>query len=122
MGNIIIALAIILLIVVVVMGISEMAKAIYKSTLRYETSYEDVPVRKKEYVEGYTTTMVVGRGLIMPQTHNDMYNVFLMYDGEQYCIDDKELYDKVNVGDIITVQVHKGYNKKKQLCDVQITK
>ncbi len=49
------------------------------------------------------------------QYYDEEYNVYLMYEGEEYCFDDENLYNSVNVGDMIRVLVHKGYNKQNEL-------
>lgn len=109
-----------LLVGLVVWIIYEIVMAIYRKTLRYKIFYADVPVCKKEYEEEYTTSIMAGK-VMVPQFHDDEYNVYLMYKGESHCIDSEELYKAVNVGDIVRVKVHKGYNKRNEVKDVYLS-
>lgn len=52
---------------------------------------------------------------MVPQFNDEEYNVYLMYEGKSHCIDNEELYEKVNVGDIVRVKVHNGYNKQNEV-------
>ena len=77
-----------------------------------------------EYEDEYTTTtmIMVGKTMIPQMHHHDEeYNVYLMYDGEEYCFDDENLYNSVNVGNMVRVVVHKGYNKHNQLKHVYLS-
>ena len=96
--------------------------AIYHMKLRYETFPSRAKVCKKEYEDEYTNIIMVGK-VMVPQTHyyDEEYNVYLMYNGEQYCFDDEELYNSVNIGDTVHVLVHKGYNKKDELKHVYLS-
>lgn len=99
---------------IVIWIIYEISIAIYHKTLRYEQFPSTAKVCKMEYEEEYsTTTMVMVGKTMIPQTHHhaEEHNVYLMYDDEEYCFDDENLYNSVNVGDIVRVIVHKGYNK-----------
>lgn len=104
--------------------IYEFTIAIYQRTLRYETFPSTAKVCNKKYKEEYTTTTIKMVGKVMvPQTnhHDKEYNVYLMYVGGQYCFDDEDLYNSVNVGDIVRVLVHEGYNEKNELKHVYLS-
>ena len=98
----------------------------YQKTLRYEKFQSTAKVCKKEYVndddDDYATAIMVGK-VCIPQIHyyDEEYNVYLMYQGEQYCFDDRKLYNSVKIGDTVRVFVHKGYNKKKMLKHVYLS-
>lgn len=94
---------------------------IYKLTLRYETSKEYVKVYKKEYKNAHSTTILMPVDEIMiPQTqhHKAEYNIYIIYDEEIYCINNKDLFDIVDSNDIICVYAHKGYNRQNVLKDI----
>lgn len=110
-----IAICIIILVLCVGLMVVMVGAMIYPATLRYEEIPNVlVKVVDKQYKEPYSTTtmMYVGKTLI-PQTYyyDEEYNVYALYDGERYCIDDEELYESVKIDDEIYVCVHKGYNK-----------
>ena len=93
-------------------------------TLRYETFPSQANVCRKKYRPSYTTTTLSKVGKItVPQIHHHSaeYNVYLMYNGEEYCINDKNLYNSVKIGNMVRVFVNKGYNKRHQLKDVYLS-
>lgn len=97
---------------------------IYKQTLRYEKFNKCVKVCKKEHKKAYSTTVLMPVGKIMvPQTqyHDEEYIVHVIYDGKKYYIKNEELYNSVNVNDMIWVWVHKGYNNKNEVKNIYIT-
>lgn len=94
--------------------------AIYRKTLRYETFYANVPVCEKEYEKEHITYVMTGK-VMVPQFHDRKYNVYLMYEGKSHSIDSEELYGRVNVGEIVRVKVHKGYNKRDEVKDVYLS-
>lgn len=114
-----------LIVIAVILGIYELIKAIYHKTLRYETFPGIAKVCKKEYEDEYTTTtmLYMGENLLLPQNHHydEEYNVYLMYEGEEYCFDDEELYNSVKIGDSVRVLVHKGYNKSDDVKHVYLS-
>lgn len=61
---------------------------IYHKTLRHETFPSSAKVCRFEYKEEYTTTTMtmIGKTLV-PRSHHhaEEYNVYVMYDGEEYC-------------------------------------
>ena len=71
-----------------------------RKILRYETFHADVPVCKKEYI-------TLSEKVMVPQFHDDEYNVYLLYEGKPYRFVSEKLYKTVNVGDIVRVEVHR---------------
>ena len=97
----------------------------YRKKLRYEVYPDTAKVIKKEHVTPYTNTYIIAIGKIMvPQTiyYSEAFNVFLTYDGKEYCFNDEELYNLLEVGDSIYVMVHKGFNKKNEVKDIYLGK
>ena len=122
--NILLGILVLLLAGIVIWIIYEIIIAIYHKTLRYETFPSTAKVCKMEFEDEYTTTtmIMVGKTMIPQKYHHDEeYNVYLMYDGEEYCFDDENLYNSVNVGNMVRVVVHKGYNKHNQLKHVYLS-
>ena len=111
---ILLVILILLFVGLVIWIICEISMAAYHKTLRYETFFSTAEVCKKKYEEEYTTMLYIGK-VYMPQIHEEEYNVYLMYDGKQYCFDDENLYNSVDVGDIVNVVIHEGYNKQNEL-------
>lgn len=95
--------------------IAIIGEIIYSATLRYEeTPNVLVKVEEKQYEEPYVTTSMIYAGkTVIPQTnyHDEEYNVYVSYEGKTYCINDKSLYERVDIDDNVYVCVHKGYNK-----------
>lgn len=52
-----------------------------------------------------TTTMT-------PIFHDEEFNIYLVYKGNEYCFDDKYMFDSLKVGDKVKVVVHEDYNRK----------
>ena len=98
---------------------------VYHSTLQYQTYFDIVQVVDKEYEEQHTSTTIMPVGkVIVPQSryHDEEYNVHVIYEGKDYCINNKDLYERVNVGDKVCLKIHKGYNKKQEIKHIFITK
>ena len=97
---------------------------IYHKTLRYETFSSTAKVCDKDYENDHTVTIctMVGKKMI-PQIYHfdDEFNVYLLYDGKQYCFDNEDLYNSVNINDNVSVLVHKGYNKNDELKHVYLS-
>lgn len=113
-----------ILALLVIWIVYEIIIAIYHKTLRYETFPSTAEVFEKEYEGAYNTTTMVMVGKTMTpriQYHDEEYNVYLMYEGEEYCFDDEDLYNSVNKGDMIPVVVHKGYNKHDEVKNVYLS-
>ncbi len=91
------------------------AKKIYHKTLRYETSFSTAKVLNKKHEEEYDFYL---QGTVH---HDEEFNVYLMYEGKQYCFNSKKLYKSVHAGDMACILVHKGYNKKNKLKHTYIT-
>lgn len=121
----------ILFIVVVVLAfcvivlIQIIAAEIYHATLRYDLPFSDTAiVLRKDYVAPYMTTtyMTVGKTSVPQfQHHAEQFNVHVLYEGEKYCIDDEDFFNRVDVKDKTSVVVHKGYNKHNELKNVYLT-
>ncbi len=122
--NILFGILVLLIGGIVIFVIYEIIIAIYHKTLRYEMFLSTAKVCNKEYEGEHTTTTMTMVGKVMvPQTHyhDEEYNVYLMYDRKQYCFDDENLYKSVNVGDMVRVLVHEGYNKRNELKHVYLS-
>ena len=122
--DIIIGILILLIVGVVIWMFYEIIKSIYYLTLRYETFPSVAKVCKKEHENEYTTTTMMTVGNVMvPQFrhHDEEYNVYLMYEEQQHCINDEDLYNSVNIDDVVNIFVHKGYNKKDEVKDVYLS-
>ncbi len=72
--------------------------------LRYETIHDVAKVVDKYYDE---SAIKWATGIYA----YDKYNVYILYKGEEYCFDDKELHEKVKIGDSVNILIHKGFNK-----------
>ena len=93
-------------------------------TLRYKTFQSTAKVCKKEYVpeHNYCQMILCGKTMVPSTIHYDEeYNVCVMYNGVKHWFTNKYLYDKVNIGDIVPVLVHKGYNEEGILKNIYIT-
>ena len=104
----IVAISIILLILLCVSG----CKA-------YETrSPVKAKVTEKHFVASYTSYQPVPTGktlTLKPVRHNAQYNVTIVYEDITECINDKELFDRVDENDVIDVELVLVYDKKDQL-------
>lgn len=118
--SILLGCTVLLIVGLLIWIIYEIVIAIYHKTLRYETFPSSAKVCNAKYEEEYTTWIYSGKTMI-PQFHDEEFNVYLMYEGKEYCFDDEELYNSVNIGDIIPVLVHKGYNKKNELKHIYLS-
>ena len=117
MAEFLLCILLVIPVLLVIFLISEVRQQ-FKS-LRYETFSAKARVCKKKYEDSYTTISMVGT-VPVPQHHDEEYNVYLMYKGKVHCLNDKDLYQKVDVGDVVSVLVHKGYNKNGELKHVYL--
>ena len=88
---------------------------IKRSFLKYERFPAIVPIVDKEYKPAYIGSAFVQSGKInVPQrvSRQEEYNIFIEYRGERYAINNKELFEKVNVGEDIMIMVNVGCNEK----------
>lgn len=83
----------------------------------YRETLEKVEVVDKEYNENLAMQLSTKT---YPLDLFAEYNVYVLYEGEEYCIDNKELYDSVKVGDTIEVMVTKSFNKSGKLKNISI--
>lgn len=102
--------------------------AIRNKFLRYEESYKLVKVGRKEHKDAYTThipmTISAGKTRITTMTpvfHDEEYNVYLLYKGEDYIFNSEDMYQSLKVGDEVNVVVHEGYNLKGELKNIYLT-
>ncbi len=49
------------------------------------------------------------------------YNVYVLYEGEEYCLQNEELYDTVEIGDTIEVTVTKSFDKDGKMKNTEIS-
>ena len=117
MTEFLLCILLVILVLLVILLISEVNQQ-FKS-LRYETFSAKARVCKKKYEDSYTTIIMVGK-VPVPQHHDEEYNVYLMYKDKVHCLNDKDLYQKVDVDDAVSVLVHKGYNKNGELKHVYL--
>lgn len=104
------------LVVCIIAG--EIGKAIYRKTLQYTTFLDQAMVCDKQYKRAHTTHYISRIGKVsVPRVvyHSASYKVYLRYKGDEYVINDKTLYEKVKAKDNISVFVHEGRNKKREL-------
>lgn len=93
--------------------IYEIAMAIYRKTaLRYETTRDVAKVVDKDYYDNFAMQIATKT---YPLGLYEVYNVYILYNGEKHCFDDEDLYEKVKVGDIVHILIHKGYDKHGEL-------
>jgi len=122
--NILFVILVLLLVGALIWLFYKIIMVIYYKALRYETFPSTAEVCKKEYKDEHSTTtmILVGKVLVPRTVHYDaQYNVYLMYNSEKYCLDDEILYNSVNVGDIVRILVHNGYNKRNELKHVYLS-
>ena len=78
----------------------------------YETFHDFAIVVNKEYEKSNNTVNYVPAGVTMIPVvvnHEAKYEVYVLYEGKEYCIDDKRLYERANLGNEVVVTVKKGY-------------
>ena len=121
------AFCIIVIVWLIICLIHEGYIAIRNEFLRYEDFSEVVKVVRKEHKDAYTTYMstITSTGktttMLIPIFHDEEFNVYLGYKGNEHCFDDEDMYDSLKVGDKVNVVVHEGYNKKGELKNTYLT-
>ncbi len=122
------ALCVIVIGGVVVWLIYEACIAPYNKLLRYEEFDELVDVGRKDHQDAYTTCTIssvsTGKAIITtitPIFHKEEFNVYLIYKGNEYCFDDKDMFDSLEVGDKVKAVVHEEYNQKGELKNTYLT-
>ena len=99
--------------------IYEIAMEIYcKTALRYETTRDVAKVVDKDYDDNFVLQIATKT---YPLGLYDEYNVYILYNGEEHCFDDEDLYEKVKVGDIVHILIHNGYDKHGELKDTYLS-
>ena len=112
--NIGMAVIIVLLVVVVAIVLFALAIEIRNAFLDYDELPVMARVVGKNYSPSYITTSFIQSGKVsVPQTqhHPSQHNVFLQWNEFEDCIDNEELYNSVEIGDVIEARLHRGYNK-----------
>lgn len=93
---------------------------IYRKFLRYETVFSDVKITKVKLSSGcFHPVILMIEKTWMDKTddeNNTYYKVECIYEGKKYCTYTTILH--YSVGNIVPVEVHKGYNKKGKIKDV----
>lgn len=111
--NIIIGIIALVVVGLVTWLIYEITIAIYRKTaLRYETTRDVAKVVDKDYDDNFALQIATKT---YPLGLYDEYNVYILYNGEKHSFDDEDLYEKVKVGDIVHILIHKGYDKHGEL-------
>lgn len=102
--------------------------AIRNHFLRYEEGYKWVKVGKKQYQDANTIyiPMTISTGkttttTLTPIFQDEEFNVYLIYKGNEYGFNNKDLFDSLKVGDEVEVIVHEGYNRKGELKHTYLT-
>jgi hypothetical protein len=107
----VIAIVVLSVIVFIIWLIYSIIMAIYHTTLRYEITYVVATVCGKEYNNGLC--MSIATKTYLPYLF-EKYNVYLLYENEEYEFDDKDLYNEVEIEDTVQVIVYRGYNSKNE--------
>lgn len=121
---ILILIGVVLVVLLFYMLFCLIGSEIYYTTLKYKTHTETVTVLGKKFKPAYTSTTYVRAGKVtIPQTHHhtEKHDVYVDYEGETYCINDNDLFKKVEIGESIEVTVNEGYNRKGQVKNIYLT-
>lgn len=90
---------------------------------RFETTICQAKVVRKNYEPDCMSNECAFIGsmyLPVKKYHFERYNVFLIYDGCEFCIDDKNLFATANFGDYVEIKLTKGFDKKNHLISNKI--
>ena len=52
---------------------------------------------------------------------DETHNVYVLYEGQEICFDDENLFRRVRVGDRVLMNIHRGYDEGGQLVDEDYT-
>ena len=122
------AICVIVIVGVIIWLIYIVYIAIRNKFLRYKHFSKVVKVGRKKYQDAYTTYMpiTISTGkttttTITPIFHDEEFKVYLVYKGDEYCFNDKDMFDSLKVGDKVKVVVHEGYNRKGELKNTYLT-
>lgn len=121
--------------VIAILGLSgwiiyEVYKRMSKEFLRYDEFQPDelVKVIRKNYQNAYTIyiPMTISTGestttIMSVIFHDEEFDVYLIYKDNEYCFNDKDMFDSLEVGDEVNVVVHEGYNQKGKLKHIYLT-
>lgn len=97
---------------------------IRKCFLTYEKEPVTVKVVNKRHTAAYTTTVMMRVGKVtVPQMqhHPAKYEVILRWKGEDYPVDDKEVFNELEIGDTVLAMANVGYNKAGVEKDIYLT-
>lgn len=95
-----------------------------KAFLRYEEHPVVVKVKDKCYVAAHTTINFMQEGMVhVPQLchYPEEYRVYVEWRNKVYQINSKELYEKREVEEFVTVTAHTGYNRNNIEKDAYLT-
>lgn len=97
---------------------------IRKCFLTYKKEPVTVKVVNKQHTAAYTTTIMMRVGKVtVPQMqhHPAKYEVILRWRGEDYPVDDEEVFNELEVGDTVLAMANVGYNKAGVEKDIYLT-
>lgn len=103
------ALVVAVLIVLILFVIGCFSVGVYRSKkYEYKVVQVEGKVVKKEAIsnEGIKTSKTIPIGVFAE------HNVYIEIDGKTIDFDDEELYRRVEVGDTVILDAHRGYDKK----------
>lgn len=122
------AICVIAIVGLIVWIIYELYIASRNEFLRYEEFHELVEVIRKNYQKEETNyiPMTISTGettttIMTPIFHDEEFNVYLVYKGNEYCFNDEDMFNSLKVGDKVNVVVHEGYNQKGDLKNTYLT-
>ena len=84
---------------------------IRNATLEYEQIPATAIVNRLDYRDGYyTTTYTYIDDMMIPQQqyHDPEYNIYILYKGNEYCINNKKMYNSLNVGNEVDIIFYEG--------------
>lgn len=78
--------------------------------------YEEHPAVVKVTSKRHRNSRYIGRFYC-----SEEFNVYFVYKGQKYCIDDYDMFHHLKVGNMVNVIVHEGYNLKGQVKNIYFT-
>jgi tRNA A37 methylthiotransferase MiaB len=92
--------------------------------LDYTVREAQVQVVRKSQEASYesTTVQMIGDTMRpMPEQHDEENDIYVSYEGTERCFQNKDVYDAVEVGDYVTIEVHEGRNQKGEIKNVYLS-
>lgn len=80
----------------------------YNEVIKEETIEAKIKIIDKKYRASYCTIVFTGKASI-PVRHPAKYKVTYKYKGKEYIINDKDFYNKVDINEKVTVNLHVKY-------------